>query len=209
MTDTDNIDTENETNNTESEFIWPEPGEDWWMTKGAMFRLDDETIRFSAHLHALGGSRARRNSQAAKNAGLDWNRVDAFRVARSAGVARLLDEADKIKKGRLPSLTEEDIDREVDDLIRTKDPLTKARGIELREKRKVAKQSDGATDDALAELKVLSKVAPDLALRIAKKHRVADKFPELEVKYVCPTCGAQYTSEPKIKDVGNGHVDVQ
>jgi hypothetical protein len=180
--------------------------------QGALFRLNHETIRFSACLHALGGSRARKNSQAAKNAGLNWNRVDAFRVARSAGVARLLDEADKIKRKQLPPLTEKQIDAEVDDLIRAKDPLTKSRGIEIREKRLARKaeyerQQSQKPGDPIETLKQLGATNPELAIQICQKNEV--KIPELErlVRCVCPTCGTKLTREletPK-PEIGSGH----
>jgi predicted ATP-grasp superfamily ATP-dependent carboligase len=214
MTDTDDFDTNKQTEPS-SNFVWPEPGEDWWNAKGAMFRLDDETIRFSACLHALGGSRARKNSQAAKNAGLDWSRVDAFRVARSAGVARLLDEADKIKRKQLPPLTEEQIDAEVDDLIRAKDPLTKSRGIEIREKR-LARKAEYEREqhrnpvNPIERLKELAKTNPELALQIAQKHSVMDSIPEFKnlVVSTCPTCGTKLATKLEIKthESGNGHV---
>jgi hypothetical protein len=122
---------------TETNFVWPEqPAEDWWLTQGAAIGMDSDTIRFAAALHNLGGADAKKNSKAAQLAGLGWNRVESFRAARSVSVQKLLREAKDIKRGRLPPLTEAEIDQKVDDLIRCPDALTVARGIELREKRK-------------------------------------------------------------------------
>jgi hypothetical protein len=101
----------------------------------------------------LGGADSKKNTQASRLAGLSWDRVQAFRQARSVSVRKLLDEAKRLKAGNLPPLTEADIDREIDDLIRQPDALTKARGIELREKRKDRQRERGTTpdDDGFAE----------------------------------------------------------
>jgi len=85
----DEVELDTQSAAAEPTFQWPHPGEDWWLTKGATFRLDTDMIRFAACLHAIADPRLRsKNTQAARNAGLDWNRVEAFRAARSAGVAR-------------------------------------------------------------------------------------------------------------------------
>jgi hypothetical protein len=129
-------------------FQWPtDPPQDWFEAKGAALGLTPETIRFAAALHSLGGADSKKNTQAARIAGVAWDRVQAFRAARSVGVRALLDEAKRLKAGKLPPLTEEDIDREIDDLIRQPDALTKARGIELREKRKDRLKERGGADD--------------------------------------------------------------
>src|SRR5262249_35149355 len=123
-------------NNAANQFNWPtDPPQDWFEAKGAALGLAPETIRFAAALHSLGGADSKKNTQAARIAGLNWDRGVAFRCARSVGVRKLLDEAKRLKAGNLPPLSEADIDREIDDLIRQPDALTKARGIELREKR--------------------------------------------------------------------------
>jgi hypothetical protein len=144
-------------NNADNQFNWPtDPPQDWFEAKGAALGLAPETIRFAAALHSLGGADAKKNTQAARLAGLAWDRVVAFRAARSVGVRKLLDEAKRLKAGNLPPLTEADIDREIDDLIRQPDALTKARGIELREKRKDRQRQQGATpdDDGFSEWRI-------------------------------------------------------
>jgi hypothetical protein len=138
----------------DNQFNWPtDPPQDWFEAKGAALGLAPETIRFAAALHSLGGADAKKNTQAARLAGLDWDRVQAFRQARSVSVRKLLDEAKRLKAGTLPALTEADIDREIDDLIRQPDALTKARGIELREKRKDRQRQhgDGPDDDGFLD----------------------------------------------------------
>jgi hypothetical protein len=144
-------------NDSTNAFQWPtDPPQDWFEAKGAALGLAPETVRFAAALHSLGGADAKKNSQAARLAGLDWDRVQAFRQARSVSVRKLLDEAKRLKAGNLPPLTEADIDREIDDLIRQPDALTKARGIELREKRKDRQRQQGETadDDGLNDWRI-------------------------------------------------------
>ena len=144
-------------NNAANQFNWPtDPPQDWWEAKGAALALNDAQVRFSAALFQLGGADSKKNTQAARLANLDWDRVQAFRQARSVSVRKLLDEAKRLKAGNLPPLTEADIDREIDDLIRQPDALTKARGIELREKRKDRQRQQGATpdDDGFSEWRI-------------------------------------------------------
>jgi hypothetical protein len=115
------------------------PPEGWWLTQGAAVGLDNDQIRFSAALFSLGGVASKKNTRAARAAGLDRDRLQAFRAARSATVGRLLDEARQISEGKREPLSEEEIDWRIDNLIRSPDSLMVARGIELREKRKAAK----------------------------------------------------------------------
>jgi hypothetical protein len=138
MENATNNDTNNDTStSTAPAFQWPtDPPQDWFEAKGAALGLSPDTIRFAAALHSLGGADSKKNTQAARLAGVALDRVRAFRQARSVSVRKLLDEAKRLRAGNLPPLTEADIDREIDDLIRQPDALTKARGIELREKRK-------------------------------------------------------------------------
>jgi hypothetical protein len=137
LTDTENNTEANTEAKGEFKFTWPtDPPQEWWEVQGASVGMDSDTIRFAAALHNLGGAGSKKNTQAARLAGLDWNRVEAFRAAVSVSVRRLLTEARDIKRGKLPPLTEAEIDEKIDDLIRCPDALTVARGIELREKRK-------------------------------------------------------------------------
>lgn len=132
-----------------SDFRWPDdPPQDWWEATGAQLRLKPEHIRFAAAVAQLGGTEARKNSVAARLAGVEGGRTYAFRVARSVGVRKLLAEATKIVTGKLPRLSEEEIDQKIDDLIRSPDAGTAAKGIELRAKREAARQEfNAATAD--------------------------------------------------------------
>jgi hypothetical protein len=109
--------------------------------------LDDQQIKFTAALHSLGGADSKKNTQAARLAGIDCDRTAAYRMARSVDVRRLLDEADKIKRGARPPLTEAEIDQKIDDLIRAPDALTVARAIELREKRRAVQRDQSSTEE--------------------------------------------------------------
>jgi hypothetical protein len=124
---------------TANGFAWPNPGEDWWLTQGASLGLDEPVIKFTAALHSLGGANCKKNTQAARLAGMDCDRTAAYRMARSVAVRRLLDAAQEINVGKHPPVSEQEVEEAIDRLIRAPDALTVARGIELREKRKGAR----------------------------------------------------------------------
>jgi hypothetical protein len=111
------------------EFQWPDdPPEDWWLVTGAGLNLAPETIRFAAALSRLGGAEAKKNTVASRLAGLSISRTQAFRLARSVGVSRLLMEAEKIRVGSRPAVTEAEIDRRIDDMILSPEHSTSAKG---------------------------------------------------------------------------------
>src|SRR5215472_3876504 len=89
---------------SEIAFNWPEPGEDFWLATGAQLGLDESASKFAAAVHALGGADAKKNTQAARVAGLTLDRTQAFRLAR-----KLLDEANKIKSGKRPPVSEAEV----------------------------------------------------------------------------------------------------
>jgi hypothetical protein len=101
--------------------------------------MTPEVIRFAAALASIGGADAKRNSYAAKLAGMDITRTAAFRIARSVKVKRLLDAASKVATGQRPAVTEAMIDARVDEMINSRDDRASAVGIELRSKRLAAK----------------------------------------------------------------------
>ena len=101
--------------------------------------MKPEFVRFAAALAQLGGPEARKNSVAARLAGVEGGRTQAFRAARSVAVRKLLAEATKIMTGNLPRISEEEIDQRIDDLIRSPDAPTVAKGIELRHRRDAAR----------------------------------------------------------------------
>jgi hypothetical protein len=183
----------------EPKFVWPtNPEQDWWEAKGAALGLQPDTIRFAAALHLLGGADAKKNTQAARVAGVILDRVQAFRLARSVAVRKLLDEAKRLKAGSLPPLTEADIDREIDDLIRQPDALTKARGIELREKRK-QRQAESSRENPEPSLEealygVIASIPEGhvgafFAMSAFNSHWRTDQFPI--PSRVCSRCGSK------------------
>ena len=119
-----------------SDFRWPDdPPQDWWEVAGAQLKMRAEHVRFTAALMLLGGPEAKKNGVAARLAGLEGGRTVAYRAARSVAVRKLLTEAKKIQAGNVPRVTDLEIDRRIDDLIRSPDAGTAAKGIELRARR--------------------------------------------------------------------------
>jgi hypothetical protein len=118
-------------------FRWPtDPTADWWMLTGTELGLSLEYIKFAAAKSQLGGHDSRQNSMAAEMAGLsNLTPSQAFRIARSVGVQKLLDRAQKIAAGKAPRVTEAEIDRRIDDMIKSLDHRAAGVGIELRAKR--------------------------------------------------------------------------
>jgi hypothetical protein len=134
-----------------AEFTWPsDPPADWWESEGAVRGLAPEQVRFAAALFLLGGPESRKNSVAAKLAGLNIGRTQAFRCARSVGVRKLLDEPNSAKAGKREPISEDEIDQIIERLIRSPDAAQAARGIELRERRKQAAAA-AAQSEALRE----------------------------------------------------------
>jgi hypothetical protein len=135
------------------DFKWPDdPEEAWWVTQGTAYGLKVEHIRFAAARFALGGDGSRKNSLAAQLAGLDnLTPSQSFRIARSVGVAKLLAEATRIRAGKQPRVSEADIDRRIDDMIKSPDHRAAAVGIELlakRDERQARARDDGTSDPA-------------------------------------------------------------
>src|SRR5262249_10501316 len=106
------MDTPNDT------FRWPDsppyPTPDWFQLTGAELGLEPDQIRFAAALITLGGPDSKNNSAAARAAGMELDRVQSFRLARSVKVRKLIDNADQIKEGKRKPLSEEEIDARVD-----------------------------------------------------------------------------------------------
>lgn len=149
-----------------ADFKWPDdPDETWWLTTGAGLGMSDEHVRFTAALMQLGGAEARKNSVAARLAGVPGGRSQAYRVARTVGVRKLLSLAERVRAGNIPRLTDAEIDRRVDDLIRSPDGNTAAKGIDLRTKRELAARQmlkDGDTGDPADTARALICAAPVL-----------------------------------------------
>jgi hypothetical protein len=156
--------------NADDSFRWPDcppyPAPDWWQVTGVELGLEPDQIRFAAALVTLGGPDSRNNTIAARLSGRpDLSRTQAFRLARSVKVRKLIDSAEEIKSGKRKPLSEEEIDERIDKMIRSTHDLYAAKGIELREKRTEApnkRQADGLTD-INAELLALASISPELA----------------------------------------------
>jgi hypothetical protein len=134
-------------------FTWPDdPPADWWMARGAALGLSPEQVRFVAAMDRLGPAE-NKNSMAARLAGLSLGRTQAYRLAVSKGVRKLLDEVKKTRDGMRPRVSEQEIDETIDALIRSADARTAAQGIELRERRaeRQRQRGEGPADDGFLE----------------------------------------------------------
>jgi hypothetical protein len=137
---------------TNDSFRWPDcppyPHHDWFLVTGAELGLEPDQIRFAAALITLGGPDSKNNSVAARTAGMELTRVQAFRLARSVKVRKLIDNAEQIKQGKRKPLTEEQIDERVDKMCMSPNDRDAATGIKLRDDRKAARLR--ADDDELS-----------------------------------------------------------
>jgi hypothetical protein len=139
------------------DFRWPDTDgleETWWMLTGTELGLRPEHIRFAASKFSLGGHDSRKNTLACELAGIQATPSQAFRIARSVSVQRLLDKAKKIAAGKQPRVSETDIDRRIDDMIKSADNRAAAIGIELRGKRDALARS---RDDEPADIGEISR----------------------------------------------------
>jgi hypothetical protein len=122
----------------DSNFRWPDsppyPPQSWWELRGAELELEPAQIRFAVALLLCGGPDSRNNTIAARTAGLDLDRTQAFRLARSVKGRKLIDEAEQTKKGERKPLTEDEIDARIDRMILSPHDLAAAKGVELRDK---------------------------------------------------------------------------
>jgi hypothetical protein len=154
-------------------FRWPEsppyPAPDWWLTVGAELDLDEGQIKFAASLVNCGGADSRSNSVAARCAGLTLSRTEAYRLARSVKVRKLIDNAEEIKAGKRKPLTEEEIDARIDKMISSPNDMAAAKGIELRERRAASKAAQAKDEiDIQEELRLIANVSIELAQAYAQ-----------------------------------------
>jgi hypothetical protein len=144
-----NMDTDN------SNFRWPDtppyPAASWFKITGAELGLDEAKIRFAAAMIVLGGAGNKNNSAAAKLAGMDLNRTEAFRLARSVKVRKLVDAAEEIKTGKRRPLTEAEIDARIDKMCMSPIDRDAAIGIKLRDDRKSERLRAEADETSLPE----------------------------------------------------------
>jgi hypothetical protein len=163
---------------TDDSFRWPDcppyPRSDWWLVAGAELGLEADQIRFCAALINLGGPDSRNNSMAARLAGMELSRTEAFRLARSVKVRRLITAAEDIKTGKHKPITEEEIDQRIDRMIRSQNDQWAARGIELHERRlERRRQAEAAGGSLQDEIREIEKISPELAAAYAAQKGVA------------------------------------
>jgi hypothetical protein len=171
---------------TDDSFRWPDcppyPRSDWFLVAGAELGLEPDQIRFAAALLNLGGPDSRNNSMAARLAGMELSRTEAFRLARSVRVRKLITAAEDIKTGKHKPITEEEIDQRIDRMIRSQNDQWAARGIELHERRSERRRQESATQMSLEqELTELAKISPELAEIYAKDKGVCWPLPPSNV----------------------------
>jgi hypothetical protein len=135
--------------------------------------LEADQIRFCAALINLGGIDSRNNSMAARLAGMELSRTEAFRLARSVKVRKLITAAEDIKTGKHKPITEEEIDQRIDRMIRSQNDQWAARGIELHERRAERRRQQESSGDLQQTLLALEKISPELAESWAKEHGVS------------------------------------
>jgi hypothetical protein len=138
-----------------SNFRWPDcppyPHVDWFKITGAELGLDEFKIRFAAAIITLGGAGNRNNSAAARLAGMELNRTEAFRLARSVKVRKLVDAAEEIKTGKRRPLSEDEIDARIDKMCMSPIDRDAAIGIKLRDDRKSARLRAETDEPSLPE----------------------------------------------------------
>jgi hypothetical protein len=144
--------------------------------------LEADQIRFCAALINLGGPDSRNNSMAARLAGMELSRTEAFRLARSVKVRRLINAAEDIKTGKHKPITEEEIDQRIDRMIRSQNDQWAARGIELHERRLERRRQQEAVGGSLEqEIREIEKISPELAAVYAKDKGMAYPLPHFNV----------------------------
>jgi hypothetical protein len=136
-------------------FRWPDcppyPHADWWKITGAELGLDEAKVRFAAAMITLGGVGNKNNSAAARLAGMEISRTDAFRLARSVKVRKLVDAAEEIKTGKRRPLSEDEIDARIDKMCMSPIDRDAAIGIKLRDDRRSARLQAENREESLAE----------------------------------------------------------
>jgi len=140
---------------TNDTFRWPDsppyPTSDWFQLTGAELGLEPDQIKFAAALITLGGPDSKNNTVAARTAGMDLNRVQAFRLARSVKIRKLIDNAEQIKQGKRKPLSEEEIDARVDKMCMSPNDRDAATGIKLRDDRKAARLRADEQEESLEQ----------------------------------------------------------
>src|SRR5215831_11205690 len=140
---------------TNDTFRWPDsppyPTSDWFQLTGAELGLEPDQIKFAAALITLGGPDSKNNTVAARTAGMDLNRVQAFGLARSVKIRKLIDNAEQIKQGKRKPLSEEEIDARVDKMCMSPNDRDAATGIKLRDERRAARVQASSQEETLEQ----------------------------------------------------------
>jgi hypothetical protein len=82
---------------------------------------------------------------------MELNRTEAFRLARSVKIRKLVDAAEEIKTGKRRPLTEDEIDARIDKMCMSPIDRDAAIGIKLRDDRKSARLQAENREDSLEE----------------------------------------------------------
>jgi hypothetical protein len=99
----------------------------------------------------LGGADNRNNTAAARLAGMDLNRTEAFRLARSVKIRKLVDAAEEIKSGKRRPLSEDEIDARIDKMCMSPIDRDATIGIKLRDDRRHARLQAEVDEPTLPE----------------------------------------------------------
>jgi hypothetical protein len=131
--------------------------------------MSPELVRFAAAFAQLGGPGSKKNTVAARLAGITCSRTQAFRDARSVAVNKLLDKANQIKSGECKPVTEREIDERVAELIRSPNTKDFEIGYTIRERRKSAQREErgNSAADPLEMLKEIAAMSPIAAAVVA------------------------------------------
>jgi hypothetical protein len=92
---------------------------------------------------------------------MDLTRTQAFRLARSVKVRKLITEAEETKSGQRKPLTEDQIDARIDKMISSPNDLAAAKGIELRDRRKTALNSAQPEESLEGNLAAIIALVPE------------------------------------------------
>jgi hypothetical protein len=153
----------------------PYPPPSWFELRGAELGLEPDQIRFAAALLMCGGPDSRNNTAASRLAGMALSRTEAFRLARSVKVRKLITEAEETKKGERKPLTEAEIDQRIEKMILSPNDLAAAKGIEIRDRRSATREDRELAERQNDPLEILAEIAkhnPFRALQIRAEKKL-------------------------------------
>jgi hypothetical protein len=137
---------ENMTDETET-FIWPEPGESWWMRAGASVGASEKQVRFAAAKR-----RGCSNTQAARESGFGSTpaslRAEGWRVSKSPKISQLLALcAAEVGGGFNGDLTQTEAKSILSGMARGSDPNVRIKAIESLGKIQAAEREERSNED--------------------------------------------------------------